>query len=193
MIRIFIFSYGSLISKDSLAITLGKEKAGEAKTAILKGYERGWRNHVHPEKRTGLGIIPKESAQVNCVIFEVDEKYLADLDKREYGFERREVTNQHSVNGTLWAYFVIEPKVPNKEFPIALTYVDTVISGCLSHSEGFALEFVRDAVNWNCPFVNDRNNPLFPRRANLSITELEKIDSLLKQTIPSEFEKLMKF
>jgi cation transport regulator ChaC len=45
----YIFSYGSLINKDSFAVTIGKNNAGKAKPATIKGYERGWRNHVHPD------------------------------------------------------------------------------------------------------------------------------------------------
>lgn len=186
----YIFSYGSLINKESLALTIGENNAGKAKTVIIKGYERGWRNHVHPENRTGLGIIKNEKAKVNGVIFEVDEKYLLDLDKREYGFERREILNQNHVHGKLWAYFVIDPKIPTYKYPIALTYVDTVISGCLTQSEDFAREFLENTANWEYPFVNDRANPRFPRRASLKQNQLDTINGLLKKSLPGQYEKL---
>ena len=188
--RDYIFSYGSLINKNSLAQTIGKDNTGKSKTVVINGYERGWRNHVHHENRTGLGIIKKENFKVNGVIFEVEEKYLYELDRREYGFIRKEIMYQNYIDGKLWAYFVIDQKVPTKEFPIALTYVDTVISGCLTQSVEFAREFIKNTVNWIYPFVNDRNNSKFPRMAKIENNELETINKLLKENLPDVYSKL---
>ena len=160
MTKHYIFSYGSLINKNSLAKTIGIKNAKEAKEIIVRGYERGWRNHVHHEYRTGLGIIKKEDSKVNGVIFEIDEKYLKNLDKREYGFKRKEILNQTYVDGHLWSFFVADPKTPTKEFPIAQSYVDTVIAGCLTHNKEFAKEFVKSTVNWKFPYVNDRKKEI---------------------------------
>jgi len=185
----YIFSYGSLISKESLAHTIGKDNAGKAKTATLKGYERGWRNHVHHEKRTGLGIIEKQDAEVNGIIFEIDEQHLDELDKREYGFDRRKL-NSDLVEGNLWAWFVVDPQVPTDEYPIALTYVDTVLAGCLTHGVEFAKEFLRSTANWEYPFINDRDKPRFPRRAEISDSKILVINRLLKEILPAQYHRM---
>jgi hypothetical protein len=111
------------------------------------------------------------------------------LDKKEYGFERRELLHQTQIKGKLWAYFVIGPKVPTDEYPIALTYVDTVIAGCLMYSDDFAKEFLRDTVNWEFPFINDRDNPRFPRRSELRENQLRTINRLLKEILPRQYVK----
>jgi len=187
----YIFSYGSLINKDSLELTIGKDKASEAKTVVLEGYARGWRNHVHHENRTGLGIIEKQGAQVNGIVFEVDEDYFIELDKREYGFERRRLNTDGVVDGILWAYFVKDPNVPTDEYPVALTYIDTVLAGCLTQGEEFTREFVRLTVNWEYPIINDRDDPIFPRRAILDKESLSKVDLIIKEELPKVYEKII--
>jgi len=86
-----------------------------------------------------------------------------------------------SVN--IWVYVPQKPMVPTVDHPIAQTYVDTIIRGCLEISEEFAAEFLETTAGWHpeeaahedstaqhddvipdqIPLINDRHNPIYIR------------------------------
>jgi cation transport regulator ChaC len=115
MSRLAVFAYGSLVSPDSFAATLGRRP--QALTpARLRGWRRRWsllRDNLASEKtfaRTdggelprwviGLNLEPDEGTEVelepNGALIEIDDGELERLDVRELRYDRVEVTGRLS-------------------------------------------------------------------------------------------------
>lgn len=115
----YVFGYGSLVSPESVAATLGHDvDASRFHDARLAGWTRAWNvgtnRESHPERRfyllpgrtefTGvtavLGIEPAGPEQgCDGVVFPVDEDDLSLLDVRERNYERIDVTGAVSWAG----------------------------------------------------------------------------------------------
>lgn len=195
MTKHFLLGYGSLIDKDS------REKTGHSKEATavrVKGLERGWNNIVSCVGLTAVGVTSKPESVCNGVIVEVPEDDLPKFDEREIGYSRVEfgldriipVENKEISQGKFWVYVVDNPQASTKECPIAQSYVDVILTGCLKISEEFAREFISTTKGWNNPWVNDRQKPRYPRA--MKNPDIEKIDTLLKEVVPSAFKKRVK-
>ena len=182
--RAFVFGYGSLINQGSLLHTLRCEDLGLIVAGRIGGFRRSWSNRSEVRKRTGLGVRKCESAHLNGVAIEVSPSQLQDLDVREAGFGRVIVEDQDLVDGTLWIYTKPEPKPPTAAYPIALSYVDCVLAGCLARGEGFAGEFMQTTAGWDAPILNDRANPQYPRGTPLTARIRERIDFHLAAHLP---------
>jgi len=184
----YLFGYGSLINTASRLRTADTD----AIPARVVGWQRAW-NFYNPErKRNALGVFAKENAQCNGVILEVTEESLAKFDQREKRYQRVEVDpnkviTEEKLEGKVWIYVPEDPKIPTKESPIHQSYVDVVIMGCLEFGEGFAQECIKNTLFWNHHWLNDRENPSYPQ--TLRNLPTEKIDQILKKTIPEEFKK----
>lgn len=107
----WIFAYGSLVSPESLASTIGRSiTIGTGMhVAEVAGYGRRWNygSKVLRGDWTGddgtdvigglvvsLGVAAAPDESINGVIFEVDDIELADLDWRERDYDRVDVTDQ---------------------------------------------------------------------------------------------------
>lgn len=114
-----LIAYGSLMSLKSMEQTLGHKYEGPAHRVHLLGYERAWvcvRPWNDPEA-TGraerieasflrgdervplagaveLNIYPKKKGRINAILYLVTEADLLDLDKRERGYRRVDVTDK---------------------------------------------------------------------------------------------------
>lgn len=110
--RIAVFGYGSLVNKDSLEKTLGKNI--KIQTAILKGWKRDWSailentsNGSHyqlsggevPPKVVVLNIRQSEGSEVNGVLIDCSEKKLDRLINREVHYDLVDVTQNVSCKG----------------------------------------------------------------------------------------------
>jgi hypothetical protein len=187
----YLFGYGSLICKASRAITGQSEKAIPARA---KGVKRGWYFKA-PEGCTAVTAIYDKNSICNGIIIEVDEKELPKFDIREEGYSRVliekeniETLNKENIDGKVWTYLADEINLPNKKYPIAQSYVDVILTGCLEISEKFAIEFIKTTEAWNYPWINDRDNPRYPR-ALKDVKQKEKIDQLLDKYIGLEKRK----
>jgi cation transport regulator ChaC len=114
----FVFGYGSLL-------LLG-EVRDDARPSVLHGFRRGWnvamdnRRDIpgykyYVDEATGerpavyvtfLNIWEDDGAQVDGLVFPVDDGTLRALDDRERNYERRDVTAhvQDGFGGRVWAY-----------------------------------------------------------------------------------------
>jgi hypothetical protein len=85
----------------------------------------------------------------------------------------------------IWVYLPAKPCAASEEYPIAQTYMDVIIRGCLSISESFLVEFLEKTTGYYphtvqpseqlydsilpdnqptmVPIVNDRHNPIYVR------------------------------
>jgi hypothetical protein len=185
-----VFGYGSLINADSRAVT---GVSGRAVAARLRGWQRSWNVTATKLGMTALGITPASDAAMNGVVVQVSEGEIHRFDERERGYARREVFRSSCTSyrgdglpeGRIWVYVPEQPREPTEECPIAQSYVDVVLSGCLDIDEAFAREFVRTTTNWHgCPF-DDRERPQYPRAIrDLPRERIAAIDRILKEEVP---------
>jgi cation transport regulator ChaC len=114
----FVFGYGSLLRP--------REMRGDATPSLLRGFRRGWNVAMdnsrdlpgykyYVDEETGerpdiyvtyLNIWEDEEAEVNGLVFPVDEGTLRVLDDRERNYRRRDVTDHigDDLGGRVWAY-----------------------------------------------------------------------------------------
>jgi hypothetical protein len=88
----FIIGYGSLMQAESRART--NPGAGAPLPVVVQGYARGW---FEPDDApafgtTYLGVRMRPSAHLNAIAYAVDDVALAQADRRESGYCRREVS-----------------------------------------------------------------------------------------------------
>lgn len=112
----WIFAYGSLVSPESLASTIGRTiTPGSGMHVVeLAGYGRRWnygskvlRGDWANEDGTqtvgglvvSLGVVESPNESINGVIFSVDDTELADLDWRERAYDRVDVTDRITLLG----------------------------------------------------------------------------------------------
>ena len=173
MITHFIFGYGSLISRDSRAMTAPETLKSTEIAVQISGIEP-----VFAKKSrigmTAMGIRLQEGASAVGIIIPVPEKDLVKFDKREQGYSRIEIdlddvdlvpfldydeshrifvdakkNNDHQ-NIRIWAYLPQKIDPPTSDHPIVQSYVDTILRGCIDvGGERFAREFIQTTKGWN--------------------------------------------
>jgi cation transport regulator ChaC len=164
----YVFGYGSLINSDSRART---GSSGVAIPARATGFQRAW-NFVDREAgMTALGVVSREESVTNGTLVSIRAADLPLFDHREVGYTRTKLdrarvvglNGQEAPDGSIWIYLPNEPGFPSNDNPIAKSYVDVVLAGCLELGESFAAEFVRTTTNWDYPWVDDRSTPRYVR------------------------------
>ena len=166
-------SLSSLISSDSAAKTSKSLALKTPFPCTIRGIERAW-NKRSIKGMTAMGVQFAEGASCVGVLYQVSEKELGRFDRRERGYRRTEVPieavdlieyleddygEEHrlfleAVAGKredvlIWVYVPENPQPPDEEHPIAQTYVDVILQGCLEIHEDFAREFIEDTKGWN--------------------------------------------
>lgn len=179
----WIFGYGSLICSDSRART---GLTGEALPVIAQGFERHWSVAVSYAELSVLGVRKAApDAEVGGVLFALDDAAFRNFDARELEYERVQLspdqirplaTGQPLPTGDFWVYL---PAPASSPHPIAQSYLDVTLRGCLAIGEAFAEHFLHHTHSWK-PRLNDRDNPLYPRPLKPEHrTALPEIDQLL--------------
>jgi hypothetical protein len=127
--RVALFGYGSLVSPESAAVTLGRPVPAPV-PAQLTGWRRRWsqcRDNLVVEKTfarrddgttprhiLGLNIEPSEdTAPLNGALLEVTEEELYRLDGRELRYDRVEVTDHVDPRRGFERVFAYAAKRPN--------------------------------------------------------------------------------
>lgn len=180
----------------------------------VKGFTRGWwaRTNVKGLTTTFLGCVRLEEFRkfrkprpnddgFNGVFFEISDRDLVDMDKREMGYER--ILIQHELlefyefqpspekESEFFIYvnkFPSEEKfsdsLPSPDVPIVQSYVDICMEGCLElemefpfqNEDEFVREFLDTCHEWNSHWVNDR---IQPRRPHAYFPLAFKVDQIL--------------
>jgi cation transport regulator ChaC len=146
-------------------------------------------------RMAALGVVEKEGAVTNGVIVAIPRgEELEKFDQREDGYTRKalgelkatvRVLNGKEVPpGSIWVYVPDDPRTPGADCPIAQTYVDVVLAGCiLQFGESFARKLVESTKFWEYDWVDDRHRPTYARAA--SYYDLAKrIDTILAENVP---------
>lgn len=150
---VYIFGYSSLLLKVSVAGTIGGNESGlDAIPAKLKGFKRVWnsiryakdmntKRYVYTsdwsvvEKFTWSNLAHHETSFVNGVCYRVNQTELQEIDYRETGYERVEIT--YAID-PYWN-FQLEPNLP------CFTYIDTATQDIQLEEPGVFIS--KDYVN----------------------------------------------
>lgn len=152
----YVFGYGSLVARESLAITVGHD-VDAVLPAELRGWRRRWsllRDNLTAEKTFALvdGSLPghvlglnveaegeDEAGPVNGGLVELAEVELERLDRRELRYDRVDVTTSIAAlgggeaPGTVWTYTAKRPQhfapTPPPGAVILASYVAIVETG----------------------------------------------------------------
>jgi hypothetical protein len=158
--------------------------------------ERAWNTDVPEAGLTVVGATLKEDKFCNGVIVKVSPEELLKFDEREDVYHRQKLPissfsfsgKNTLLEGNVWIYLTDEPKIPSSHDPIVQSYVDVILTGCLDFGESFAKEFIEQTQGWSYPWLDDRESPRYIRALKEN-SRKEKIDAILKQTIPEEFKE----
>lgn len=176
MERHYILGYGSLISSESRAKT---GETGQVWPVKLYGFERHW-SVMSPELgMSSVAIVKTDDKCCNGVLVEVAEDQFPLFDQREQGYERTQVSRQQLQpyhndalpEGTYWAYHTEQVTPPSSRYPIPLSYVDVILTGCFEHGDAFMTDFLSLTRGWHGPLINDRRVPIYPRAQTNIMTE----------------------
>ncbi|CCG41298.1 gamma-glutamylcyclotransferase family protein [Magnetospirillum molischianum] len=199
----FVIGYGSLMQEGSRLRTA--PTAGPAIPVEVSGMRRGWfaKGSDIGFTTTFLGAVAQEGAVMNAVAFSANAAEIAAMDRREAQYCRRSVEpeNLQSVPGgkrlppgRYWIYLNIGSSIAlaTPERPLVQSYVDLFLSGCLEAEDalatpGFARRCIATTTDWSTNWVNDR---VYPRRPFAEQSEAGRIDRLLKDTVPTQFEAI---
>jgi len=175
-----IFSYGTLVNKRTREYT---GVSGKAVPARVKGYIRRWSWHHPTQGRTALGV-ERADASINGMVVEIPDEEMPKFNKREFKYTRELIPQENieyldeSFVGEVWIYVPENPELADDEHPIVQTYIDPIIEALLEVSEDFAKEFIQTTKDWALPWINDREEPRYPRA--LKNIDTKKVDALLK-------------
>ena len=202
----YIVGYGSLMEKASKDRTA--PDTGANLPVMVTGYERSWslRGSGAGFGTTYLGVQAKDDAMMVAALYRVFAgEDVSATDQREAYYCREKVDpgalrmldgSTVPDKGQIWIY-VSKPEAvdpPDADYPIAQSYVDLFLTGCLQlaervvgQNEDFAKQCITTTAGWSPHWVNDR---LLPRRPFIHQPNAAEIDRLLFENVPEEFSKI---
>ena len=171
-----MIGYGTLMSVKSLEQTLKHKYNDSLYQVHLINYIRGWTYFVPindpPKKSTedsryygfilqgndsiafdgmvNLNIEPKEKSKINCILYIISEEDLLKFDKREFGYQKVDVTNQieeyNFIGGKVYVYEHFPEtkeisKIDTNKYILVKNYVDFITNACDSIGKIFRNEF----------------------------------------------------
>ncbi|WP_114417915.1 gamma-glutamylcyclotransferase family protein [Marinospirillum perlucidum] len=179
----WIFGYGSLICQDSRSRT---GSSGEALPVKIEGLERSWNVPLADADLSVVGIRQQSGHRAGGMLFPVEEDQLPLFDAREREYQRVELFPEAIETldarllpqGSFWVYLPPEQESPH---PIAQSYLDVILHGCLQQGRDFAQDFLATTTAWK-QRLDDRQQPLYarPLRPRQQAEWLPEIDSLLE-------------
>lgn len=107
--KTYIFGYGSLLNKDTHKRTF--DAVDVIEDVILDGYERIW-NAAHPEfQNVAMNIQPCHGKCIKGVVIVIPDDHIPNLDRREVGYEKIDVTDLVSIDtdGPILTYIMHDP------------------------------------------------------------------------------------
>jgi hypothetical protein len=164
------------------------------------------------EREMGYGRKTIDIENVELVEYLEDEHY----DSPDHAFFLKAVAERRS-DFQIWVYVPLKPLPPDEDHPIAQTYLDVILHGCLDIHKDFAREFIADTKGWNpqelltdnehdsddkssrsldedsndvISWVNDRDRPIY-KGADTEYSDREgpRLDILLREHRPDEFHR----
>lgn len=173
-----------------------------------------------------MGVRFRQGAECNGVLLQVSDDQLQRFDARELGYTRYKVELDHvehvpflkshlkddnhavfqakqdsSMNNNekdvfVWIYVQDDFLEASPDYPIAQSYVDVIIRGCLSISDEFAQSFMETTKGWHSNhhssghLVDDRHDPIYIRSdSEFSEENGDVVDDLLRKHCPEALDK----
>ena len=217
--RHFVFGYGSLMNPDSRAKTNPGLADQDGLPVVVRDVERIWSART-TSGFTAMGVRIRKGADCTGVLLEVNKAELEDLDRRELSYVRVEVhldnvdqvpflneeefyeteqaetlfeAKENEGNIRVWVYIQKDPIPADSSHPILQSYVDVILSGCLSISEDFARSFIQTTKGWQPnedSFVDDRDQPIYGLANSVQCEQnADVIDQLLEEQKPKTMEQ----
>ena len=171
----YVLGYGSLICPQSRAITAPTLANRAAIPVVVQNVERTWAKRSR-RGMTVMGVRFRKGAECVGVLLPVTETELAQFDKREVGYDRYELhpddvepvpflqddyykdtfleNEEFKKPSKIWIYVQQDLTPAGRNHPIAQSYVDIILRGCLSISEEFAHEFIATTKGWHPKELN---------------------------------------
>ncbi len=180
------FGYGSLVNRAT-----HRTEIVSAVPARLRGWRRAWRPRPDMPGFPAalLTVVPEEGAVCDGLLVFDRAENLAAVDAREARYNRHHVqvdtlefvAGDAEIDCPVYVYVADETLPPHAEPPLILrSYLDAVMQGFLvEHGEEGLRRFVAETANFDTPFHEDREAPVYPRAVVLSDAERLLFDSLL--------------
>jgi hypothetical protein len=166
------FGYGSLVNRAT-------HDYPDARRASLHGWRRVW-VHVADRPVAFLSVEADPGSQILGLVAKVPGADWAALDAREHAYRRHPVvarTEGAEVAAQVYAVPVRDGLEPRREFPLILSYIDTVVQGFLREfGESGAEHFFQTTAGWTAPIRDDRKTPSYPRAQALTPAERRIVD-----------------
>jgi cation transport regulator ChaC len=176
------FGYGSLVNLGSL-----RTPYISAHRVTLKGWKRAWLarpmvagSFAADDGLAFLSVVAAPTAQIDGLLITDYATSLASLDEREALYSRVDLQadDLHHHDDPVdtddrFLYVADEPPAQG-EARILRSYLDVVMQGYLQHYGEEGLQrFMQTTVNFECPILEDRSEPCYPRATTLSRHEIE--------------------
>lgn len=174
------FGYGSLVNLGSL-----RTPYISAHRVTLQGWKRIWLARPRVEGSFAaddnlafLSVVAAADSQIDGLLITDHESSLASLDEREVLYSRVTLDagdlQHHDARiepQSQFLYVADEPPACD-DARILRSYLDVVMQGYLQHYGEEGLErFMQTTLNFECPVLEDRDEPLYPRATILSSKE----------------------
>jgi len=176
-----MIGYGSLMSVQSMEQSLGRKYLDSIYRVHLKGFVRAWTSyHLFDDPKVvnsnspgfygfiledndsipfdgiaQLNVETKHGSLINCILYLISEEDQIKFDKREYGYERIDVTdkiNEYNIIGNK-VYIYQQPLgyynktlMEKSKFVLVKEYVDMITEACDEIGEDFRQEFDRSTL-----------------------------------------------
>lgn len=89
---------------------------------------------------------------------QIQQKLITDTTTTNQNVQQEVSISSSSSILCIWVYVPNEMHPPSNEYPIAQSYVDTIMRGCLSINEAFAREFISTTIGWHPNEFNNNND-----------------------------------
>ncbi|RXJ74244.1 gamma-glutamylcyclotransferase [Veronia nyctiphanis] len=183
----YVFGYGSLINSASRALT---GQTSKAVPVYVEGLIRHW-GYTGSPVMSHL-VVEVGEGRCNGVLIGMSALTLNEFDIREKGYQRIKLSPDQIktldadtvIDQPVYVYVTSEISPPSSRYPIAKSYIDTVIAGCLEFGEEFASAFVDLTEGWRCPCADDRLSPLYSRVAGVDDQVMSRVDQILGSQLP---------
>jgi cation transport regulator ChaC len=163
-----LFGYGSLIAKASMERTLGRPYAGPFVPCAVEGWRRSWDiampnsvfhtdsdgGRVYPRHILYLNVKRSPGSLLNGVLFVVTAGELAGFDRREWIYDREEITGGLRgvtlSGGAAWIYVGKPQHVMSgveswRDGAIRASYLELLESGIAAMEPGFRERYERSS------------------------------------------------
>jgi hypothetical protein len=168
--------YGSLMSLKSMESTLGYQYNDSAYIIHLNGFVRAWTSYrLFNDPKAGdskkpeftayiiedsdsipfdgivqLNVEYQENSKINCILYILSDEDIINFDKREFGYERVDVTDKVEEYSILGGKVYVYQQVPGyydtsvinlNKFILIEDYVNMITKACDEFGENFRMEF----------------------------------------------------